>query len=209
MALNKTLIAITLLICLAAIASSYGYLGTVSTGTGILSPIPVGKSTASQAEIGGLSILANYTGSWSADLKGTPPRHLDLVIFQERELILGSGQIFVDSDRLNVTAAGWADEKGMTVFISPVGKEEVFRLDLSASGVSITGKYDVLFRGGKIESGMVTGSMILSVPPDEPVYVVERASALPAANVSYASAVQSLGQGGSSGQTINRNIYKK
>ena len=91
MALNKISIALILFISLIAIASSQGYMGTVTTGTGIVPPLTVGKGAISPASVGALSTQLNLTGSWSVDLKGSEIRHLDLQMFQESDLIMGSG----------------------------------------------------------------------------------------------------------------------
>jgi hypothetical protein len=68
-------------------------MGTVTTGTGKVPPLTVGKGTISSANTGALSTEANLTGSWSADLKGSQVRHLDLQVFQESDLIMGTGQM--------------------------------------------------------------------------------------------------------------------
>ena len=71
MALKAILIAL-LFICLAANASSQGYMGTVSTGTGIVPALTVGKGSISASNVGAISSRANLTGSWALDLIGDP-----------------------------------------------------------------------------------------------------------------------------------------
>lgn len=206
MELMRILLAVLATMTLVGMAASQGYMGTVSTGTGILSPLAVGKEAANPAEIGQLSLLANYTGTWSVDLSGILAGQLELEMFQQEELILGSGRLTGEGTSLNVTAAGSVGEKGMTVFVTPPGSEEVFKLQLSASGSSISGEYETFSRGKKIESGTVTGRMILSTAQEDDITLIGGVSSLPDTR-SYAEAVQSLGKGSPS-SGINKSIYK-
>lgn len=171
MASNKIMISLILLLLLFSLvvsASSQGYMGTVTTGTGIVPPLTVGKGTISPANTGALSTQANLTGSWSVDLKGSQVRHLDLQVFQESDLIMGTGQMLADGASLAVVVAGSAAGDRSTIFVSSIDKPEVFRLELSASGTALAGEYDSLTSGSIRESGTVTGSIALSsqqVPP--------------------------------------------
>lgn len=168
MASNKILIAVILFFSLVANASSQGYMGTITTGTGIVPPLTVGKGTISPASVGALSTQANLTGSWSLDLKGSVVRHLDLLVFQEGDLILGSGQMLAGGASLAVTMAGSAAGDRSTVFVSSVDKPEVFRLELSASGTALAGEYDSLASSSSRESGTLTGSIALSSKQNQP-----------------------------------------
>ena len=206
MELMRILLAVLATMTLVGMATSQGYMGTVSTGTGILSPLAVGKEAANPAEIGRLSVLANYTGTWSVDLSGILAGQLNLEMFQEEELILGSGRLTGEGTSLNVTAAGSVGEKGMTVFVTPPGSEKVFKLQLSASGSFVSGEYETFSRGKKIESGTVTGRMILSAAQEDDINLIGGVSPLPETR-SYAEAVQSLGKGSPSSR-INKSIYK-
>jgi hypothetical protein len=168
MASNKILIALILFISLIANASSQGYMGTVTTGTGILSPLTVGKGTISPASVGALSTQLNLTGSWSVDLKSSEIRHLDLQIFQESDLVMGSGLMLADGVKRAVTVAGSVAGDRPTIFVSSVDKPEVFRLELSASGTALAGQFDSLSSSLIRESGTVTGSMALSSQQNRP-----------------------------------------
>ncbi len=168
MAFNKILVVLILFISLIAVASSQGYMGTVTTGTGIVPPLTVGKGTISPASVGALSTQLNLTGSWSVDLKGSEIRHLDLQVFQEGDLIAGSGQMLVGGDNKAVTAAGSVAGDRLTIFVSSVDKPEVFRLELSASGTALAGQFDSLSSDFIRDSGTVTGSMDLSPRQTQP-----------------------------------------
>jgi hypothetical protein len=162
MASNKIPIAIILFVSLIANVSSQGYMGTVTTGTGIVPPLTVGKATISSASVGALSTQLNLTGSWSVDLKSSVNRHIDMKIFQESDLIMGSGLMSADGVNRAVTVAGSVAGDRPVIFVSSVDKPEVFRLELSASGTALAGKFDSLSSGFIRESGTVTGSMSLS-----------------------------------------------
>ena len=158
----KTILIVLLFLSLVGNASSQGYMGTVSTGTGIIPALTVGKGSIPASSLGAISSLANLTGSWSLDLKGPRIRHLGLQIYQENDLVLGSGQMSVDGSGLAATAAGSVSGDRPTVFISLPDEGQVFRLKLSSSGTSLAGEYDSLSAAGERESGTVTGSMTLA-----------------------------------------------
>lgn len=157
---NSMILIALLSLFLAVNASSQGYMGTVSTGTGIIPAITVGKSLISMSSVGAISTQANLTGGWSMDLKGSENRHLDLQVYQEKDLLLGSGQMSDQQGSLGVTASGSVKGDGLTVFVYAVDAQQVFRLKLSLSGVSLAGEYESLAKGAGIESGTATGQAI-------------------------------------------------
>ncbi len=161
MSWHNVLNIILFFIFLVASVSSQGYMGTVTTGTGIISPITVGKVASSPANIGSFSSLANYTGSWSLDLKGPTTRHIELQIFQDANLIGGSGQMTENDAGDLVTVGGVVKGESPTVFISTVDGQKLLQLELSSSGNSIVGKYDQISKGGNLETGTVTGTIAL------------------------------------------------
>ena len=159
---NKAIIIILLSLFLAFNASSQGYMGTVSTGTGIIPAITVGKSLISASSIGAISSQANLTGGWSMDLKGSEKRHVDLQVYQEKDLVLGSGQMSSQQGPMAVTAAGSVAGDGLTMFLFGIDSEQVFRVKLSLSGVSLAGEYESLSRGQSLETGTATGQVTLA-----------------------------------------------
>jgi len=159
--INKSILTLILLFCLLGSASSQGYMGTVSTGTGIIPAITVGKSTSSAASVGAVSSLENLTGSWSLDLKGSESRHLELQVYQENDLILGSGQIFTGQASQVVTAAGTVTGEEISIFVSVIESHQAFRIRLTHSGPSLAGEYDSLNADGIEQSGTATGQMAL------------------------------------------------
>jgi hypothetical protein len=157
----KAILIVLLFISLAANVSSQGYMGTVSTGTGIIPALTVGKSSISATQVGAISSRANLTGSWALDLLGTQTRHFDLQMYQEDDLILGSGRSQDQSD-LAATAAGSVAGDRPTIFISLIDSSQVFRLKLSVSGEALAGEYDSLSRAKSRQSGTVTGRITLT-----------------------------------------------
>ncbi|MCX6672733.1 MAG: hypothetical protein NTY37_03025 [Methanothrix sp.] len=158
----KAILIVLLFISLVANASSQGYMGTVSTGTGIVPALTVGKGSISASHVGAISSLANLTGSWALDLKGTQIRHFDLQMYQEDDLILGAGQLSADQSGLAVTAAGSVAGDRPTIFISLIDTGQVFRLKLSVSGEALAGEYDSLSPAQSRQSGTVTGRITLA-----------------------------------------------
>jgi hypothetical protein len=90
-------------------------------------------------------------------------------IFQESDLIMGSGLMLADGVNRVVTVAGSVAGDRPTIFVSSVDKPEVIRLELSASGTALAGKFDSLSSGFIRESGTVTGSMALSSQQNQPI----------------------------------------
>lgn len=137
-------------------------MGTVSTGTGILSPLTVGSGGAHPAVLGSLTTQANLTGSWALDLKGDRMRHLDLQMLQSGELIVGRGRMTADAAEQDVAVAGSVAGDSTTAFVTISDPPGSLRLRLSASGASLAGEYDALMLNGERETGTVTGSIASS-----------------------------------------------
>lgn len=158
---NKAILTLILLFSLLGSASSQGYMGTVSTGTGIIPAITVGKTTSSAASVGAISSQENLTGSWSLELKGSESRHLVLQVYQESDLMLGFGQISIGKAAQAVTAAGSITGDEASIFVSVIDTHQAFRIRLTSSGSSLAGEYDSLTADGRKESGTATGQMAL------------------------------------------------
>ena len=155
-------------ICLVSQVSSQGYMGTITTGTGIVPPITVGLSSGATESVGALSSLANLTGTWSIDLRDSATKHIDLQVLQNKELIMGYGDMTQNGAREKVTASGFLAGDRPTLFVSIVDRPEVYRLDLASSGTSLSGRYDAIAAGGARWSGTATGSIALSSPSSSP-----------------------------------------
>lgn len=209
MARTVILISILIFIGLVAQGASQGYMGTVSTGTGILSPITVGSGASSAGSVGSISSQDNLTGSWSIDMKGQVVRHFDLQVIQVRDLIQGSGSMTLGGSSQKVTAAGSVAGNRPTVFISLVDQPLAFRLELSASGTALAGKYDSLAAGGSGESGTVTGSMALAAGQSQVANLAKGTNPSATSGAYVGTAAKNLDSAsGTETVTLNRNFFQ-
>lgn len=161
---NKAILIAVLFLCLAANASSQGYMGTVSTGTGILEPITVGKSTVASSSVGAVSMQENLSGTWALDLRGAGIRHFDLQVLQKSDLIAGSGLMSSGQESQAVTVAGYVNGNRPTIFISVIDSLQAFRVGLSHSGSSLSGEYDFISENAASESGTAIGRLTRTAP---------------------------------------------
>lgn len=161
---NKAILIAVLFLCLAANASSQGYMGTVSTGTGILEPITVGKSTVASSSVGAVSMQENLSGTWALDLRGAEIRHFNLQVLQKRDLIAGSGLMSSGQESQAVTVAGYVNANRPTIFISVIDSLQAFRVGLSHSGSSLSGEYDFISENAASESGTAIGRLTRTAP---------------------------------------------
>ncbi|MHC1688591.1 MAG: hypothetical protein AB9879_12885 [Methanothrix sp.] len=207
MAKKVILILVLIFTCLMSQAASQGYMGTVSTGTGILSPLTVGSGQSpSAASVGSLSSQGNLTGTWSVDLKGQQVRHFDLQMIQVSNLLQGTGSM--NSGEKAVASGSVAGDRP-TVFISLIDSPVAFRLELSASGTSLAGKYDSLSVGGSSESGTVTGSMTLTGGQSQPANLAGGINPSATSGAYVGSAAKNLDSTSSAKSvTINRDFYQ-
>jgi len=160
---------IFLLICLGLqAASSQGYMGTVSTGTGIIPPISVGSGTIAGASVGATAVQDNLTGTWSLDLKDFLIRHLDLTVFQNRDVIFGNGEMAAAGDLWKVAVSGSAASGRTILFVNSLEGHEIYKLDLSSSGTSLSGKYNAYTSAGTTWSGTATGNIALDADQSTP-----------------------------------------
>ncbi|OPY52746.1 MAG: hypothetical protein A4E49_01697 [Methanosaeta sp. PtaU1.Bin112] len=188
MAKNSAFI-LLLLLSLIACASGQGYMGTVSTGTGIIPALTVGKNSISATNVGSLTSQANLTGGWSLDLKGDSIRHIDLQMYQQGDLILGAGQL---SSGQAVTAAGSVSGDRPTIFISVIDAGQAFRLKLSLSGESLAGEYDCISQAQSSESGTATGRISFAVHENRATALGKSASPSATAGAWVGKATQSI-----------------
>ncbi len=164
---SKAILIAVLFLCLSAGAYSQGYMGTVSTGTGIQEPITVGKSTISPASVGAISMQENLSGSWTLDLRGKESRHFDLQVVQKGDLIAGSGQMSSGQESHAVAVAGYMSGDSPTIFISRIDPVHTFLVRLSHSGSSLSGQYDFISQDAAEELGTATGQMTLTAPASQ------------------------------------------
>jgi len=161
---NKAILISLLILCLSSSVYSQGYMGTISTGTGILEPITVGKSTISPARAGAISMQENLSGSWTLDLKGQESRHFDLQVVHKGDLIAGLGKMSSGQGSQSVAVAGYVSGNRPIIFINGIDRAQTFRIMLTYSGSSLAGEYDFISQDAASESGTATGQMTLTAP---------------------------------------------
>ncbi|MGB7570933.1 MAG: hypothetical protein WBL87_04180 [Methanothrix sp.] len=161
---SKAILIAVLFLCLSASVSSQGYMGTISTGTGILEPLTVGKNAISTARVGAISMQENLSGSWALDLKGSESRHFELQVLHEGDLIAGLGQMSSALGSQAVSVAGYVSGNSPIVFLNGIDRAQTFRVKLSHSGSSLSGEYDFISQDAAPESGTATGQMTLLAP---------------------------------------------
>lgn len=161
---NRAILISLLILCLSSSVYSQGYMGTISTGTGILEPITVGKSTISPARAGAISMQENLSGSWTLDLKGQESRHFDLQVVHKGDLIAGLGKMSSVQGSQSVAVAGYVSGNRPIIFINGIDRAQTFRIMLTYSGSSLAGEYDFISQDAASESGTATGQMTLTAP---------------------------------------------
>lgn len=161
---NRAILISLLILCLSSSVYSQGYMGTISTGTGILEPITVGKSTISPARAGAISMQENLSGSWTLDLKGQESRHFDLQVVHKGDLIAGLGKMSSGQGSQSVAVAGYVSGNRPIIFINGIDRDQTFRIMLTYSGSSLAGEYDFISQDAASESGTATGQMTLTAP---------------------------------------------
>lgn len=161
---NKAILIAVLFLCLSASVSSQGYMGTISTGTGILEPLTVGKNAISTARVGAISMQENLSGSWVLDLKGSDSRHFELQVLHKGDLIAGLGQMSSAQGIQAVSVAGYVSGNSPIIFIIGSDRTQTFQVKLSYSSGSLSGEYDFISQDAAPESGTATGQMTLIAP---------------------------------------------
>lgn len=99
----------------------------------------------------------NLTGTWSLDLVDQIQRHLDLVLVQNKEAILGQGTLIGPNGTQRVTASGSLIGGRLDLTAMPVDSLDLYKLDLSIDP-STNGSYTAFSTSGDKWSGDVSGS---------------------------------------------------
>ncbi len=158
MGLIRLLILVLVLVFLVAQASSQGYAGTVTTGKGIIPPLKVGSDGAIEARTGSGNQV-NLTGIWSLGLLGSSMKYIELNAQQSKDVLMGYGSITAEGNSRRVSASGNISGSNIDLSVLVINSSEMYRLKVSQSGTSLTGKYDTYSAGVITLSGTVTGSI--------------------------------------------------
>ena len=144
-----------------------GYAGSsnkdsMNTVPGTAAPEPIAMNPLEQSQEN-----ANVTGPWSLDLKDQIPRHLDLALVQNKEVVLGSGAIDGPNGTQRVTASGSVIGGRLSLAAMPIGSLDLYKLDLSLDP-NTTGTYTAYSAGGATWSGEVSGIAPLGISNPAP-----------------------------------------
>lgn len=99
----------------------------------------------------------NLTGPWSLNLVDQIQRHLDLVLVQNKEAVLGQGTLIGPNGTQRVTASGSLIGGRLDLTAMAVDSLDLYKLDLSIDP-STKGSYTAYSTSGDTWSGDVSGS---------------------------------------------------
>lgn len=177
--------------------------GTYVTGTA--GPIIAGATAPQSADV-----EPNLSGTLSLVLQDTATKYLTLILQQNGNDILGQGNLTADGTVEDVMATGLVSGGVVNLTVAPVGRPDLYRLDLLPEGNILKGSYTIQSTGGETTSGTAAGVMpnaavnaavnVGSAPlnPGVPVGGSGASTAIPA----RAGPVQ-LGQPGSMGSSYS------
>jgi hypothetical protein len=144
----------------------------------------------------------NITGHWSLGLKDQIPRHLDLALVQNKEVVLGHGAIDGPNGTQRVTASGSFMGGRLSLAAMPVGSLDLYKLDLSLNS-NTTGTYTAYSAGGATWSGEVLGIAPLDISNPAPeVQEIKTETAKKAYTAGFAPAEQGQSSSASSSTSI-------
>lgn len=183
-------------------SASQAEAGTYVTGTA--GPISSG-ATAPQSADG----EPNLSGTLSLVLQDTATKYLTLILQQNGNDILGQGNLTADGTLEGVMATGLISGGVVNLTVAPVGRPDLYRLDLLPEGNILKGSYTIQSTGDETTSGTAAGVMpnaavnVGSAPlnPVNPVVPVGGAGA--SSGVPARAGPVQLGQPGSTGSSYS------
>ncbi len=154
----RLMILVLALVSLAAQVSSQGYAGTITTGKGIIPPLRIGSEGAIEARTGSANQV-NLTGIWSLGLLGSTMRYIELNIQQSKDILTGYGSITKEGNSRRVSASGSLSGSNIDLSVFIINSSEMYRLNVSQSGASLRGKYNMYSNDIATLSGTAIGSI--------------------------------------------------
>ncbi len=106
----------------------------------------------------------NVTGPWSLDLIALDQvlKHMDLVLVQNKGVVMGYGAVIGGDDTQKVTASGSKAGNRLSLTVMPIDKLYLYKLDLSFD-LHTTGTYTAYSADGSIWSGDITGTAPMGI----------------------------------------------
>lgn len=165
MILRKLILAITVLSCIATLASSQGNSytttdpaiqememsldmprGPVPTGPAMMMPA---TNTPAAANIP----VQNIAGVWHLDL--TNGESIDMALSQSGNVAFGSGSLTSGSTSLWATASGFVSGSYLRLDVVPSSGSGLYAIALDLSGRTPAGMYSIFSSGGATSSGTI------------------------------------------------------
>ncbi|VVB67408.1 Uncharacterised protein [uncultured archaeon] len=120
-----------------------------ATATGVRTPV---------AAIQGMRI-ASAAGSWSFTLTDTATRYLSLDLYQTVDAVFGSGKLTDKGTTVQATAGGTVLGDRLSLYVTPIGTQNLYRLSLTIKPGSMDGDY-IFTAPGTTQPGVAFGSLV-------------------------------------------------
>ncbi len=160
--------------------------------TGMSPNVPARGVRTPVKVIQGLGI-APASGSWSFTLTDVATRYLKLNLYQTADAVFGSGELMDNGITTQVTAGGTVLGDRLSLYVTPIGTQNLYRFSLEIKPGSMDGDY-VFTAPGITQPGVAFGSLI--APQGAVPLAQQTTQAVPASQTLPASAPQVQSQQG-------------
>jgi len=160
--------------------------------TGMSPNVPAKGVRTPVKVIHGLGI-APAAGSWSFILTDVATRNLKLNLYQTADAVFGSGELIDNGISTQVTAGGTVLGDRLSLYVTPIGTQNLYRFSLEIKPGSMDGDY-VFTAPGTTQPGVAFGSLI--APQGAVPLAQQTTQAVAAAQTLPASAPQMQSQQG-------------
>ncbi len=103
--------------------------------------------------------IAPVVGSWSFTLTDVATRYLKLNLYQTADAVFGSGELIDNGATKQVTAGGTVLGDRLSLYVTPVGTQNLYRFSLEIKPGSMDGDY-VFTAPGITQPGVAFGSLV-------------------------------------------------
>jgi len=130
----------------------------VRKDTGMSPNVPANGVRTPVGIIQGLGI-APAAGSWSFTLTDTATRYLRLDLYQTVDAVFGSGELMDRGTTAQVTAGGTVLGDRLSLYVTPIGTQNLYRFSLTIKPGSMDGDY-IFTAPGITQPGVAFGSLV-------------------------------------------------
>jgi len=103
--------------------------------------------------------IAPAAGSWSFTLTDTATRYLRLDLYQTVDAVFGSGELMDRGITAQVTAGGTVLGDRLSLYVTPIGTQNLYRFSLTIKPGSMDGDY-IFTAPGITQPGVAFGSLV-------------------------------------------------